>query len=79
VRQPERRLVPRPTRIRPDFTLDEPDAAEHRRRFLQDRAAEARALEAAEDKRRERKAARAEAEEPEEAEEGAAAEEEGEV
>ncbi|MGK3963932.1 BREX-6 system adenine-specific DNA-methyltransferase PglX [Sorangium sp. So ce1667] len=52
--------------IRPDFTLDEPGSDGHRKRFLQEHAAEARAIEAAEHKRRERKAAKAEADEPEE-------------
>jgi hypothetical protein len=62
--------------IRPDFTIDEPGSDEHRKRFLKDHAAEARALEAAEQKRRERKAAKAEADEPEEGGAGEADEDE---
>ncbi|WP_129347584.1 BREX-6 system adenine-specific DNA-methyltransferase PglX [Sorangium cellulosum] len=60
--------------IRPDFTLDEPGADDLRARFLHDHPAEARAIEAAELKRRERKAAKAEAEadEPAEADAGTA-------
>ncbi|MCC6649981.1 MAG: BREX-6 system adenine-specific DNA-methyltransferase PglX [Candidatus Eisenbacteria bacterium] len=49
--------------IRPDFTIDEAESNECRERFLRDSAAEARALQAAEQKRRERKAAKEEAEE----------------
>jgi len=56
--------------IRPAFTIDEAGSDEHRARFLARHAAEARAIEAAEEKRRERKAARAGAEEPEAAGEG---------
>lgn len=48
--------------IRPDFTINEADSNECRERFLRDSAAEARALQAAEQKRRERKAAKEEAE-----------------
>ncbi|WP_437491948.1 BREX-6 system adenine-specific DNA-methyltransferase PglX [Sorangium sp. So ce1014] len=62
--------------IRPDFTLDEPGSDGHRARFLLEHAAEARALEAAEHKRRERKAAKAEADEPGELDAGEAEDEE---
>jgi len=61
--------------IRPDFTIDEPGSDAHRARFLKDHPEEARALEAAEQKRRDRKAAKAEAEdaeEPEDADAGGA-------
>ncbi|AUX22417.1 uncharacterized protein SOCEGT47_029200 [Sorangium cellulosum] len=58
--------------IRPDFTLDEPGADDLRARFLHDHPADARAIEAAELKRRERKAAKAEADEPAEADAGTA-------
>jgi len=54
--------------IRPDFTIDEADSNECRARFLRDSAAEARALQAAEHKRRERKAAKQEGEEAPDAE-----------
>lgn len=47
--------------IRPDFLIEEADAATHRAAFLKQHPDEARAIEAAEQKRRERKAARAEA------------------
>jgi hypothetical protein len=56
--------------IRSAFTIDEAGSDEHRARLLAHHAADARAIEAAEDKRRERKAARAGAEEPEAAGEG---------
>lgn len=49
--------------IRPDFTIDEADSNDCRERFLRDHAADARALQAAEQKRRERKAAKEESEE----------------
>jgi hypothetical protein len=49
--------------IRPGFTIDEPGSDEARARFLKARADEARAIEAAEAKRRERKAKKADEDE----------------
>ena len=45
--------------IRPGFTIDEEDSVEHRRRFLTERAEEARAIEAKEAQRQSRRARRA--------------------
>ncbi|WP_437737383.1 BREX-6 system adenine-specific DNA-methyltransferase PglX [Sorangium sp. So ce1335] len=63
--------------IRPDFTLDELGSDGHRKRFLFEHAAEARVIEAAEQKRRERKAAKAEADESEELDVGEDDEDDG--
>ena len=50
--------------IRPDFTIDEPDSDAHRAAFLAAHAAEARDIEAAEERRRIRKADKLDADEP---------------
>jgi hypothetical protein len=46
--------------IRPDFTIEEPDAADRRQRFLQDHPDQAAAAQAKESQRRARKSAKAE-------------------